>query len=882
MTGTTLKALNEGYCEFTATNVGSSSFHPLSETLTVEIIPKEAQTLPSYPYEILGTSTVTFPSKTDKGGLLTYTSLTPEYCTVAGTKVTGVSEGNCELEVSAPETPTGTDYYELLYVYVYPRQTLSLEFMPDSNITDGQKITLAEYTNEGPRLTWSSTTLSVCSITALQLSAVDPGECVFTGAYAGDTGYEPFTATYTITVDPKEAQTLTTNFVSMVGLNTQALPQKTDQNTKVNWLTLSPTICSITGTTVKGVDLSNAEETRECSLRATAAEISTHAMLSDTYVFDVEPRTPQTFTYSTTPITEGLGFSVPASTAETISLTWISLSTSKCTVKTLAITTINAGDCTLRASNLGTNNLLGYSELFTVTVLPLPAQSLPASPAIPASIKGVATATLPAKTQQNSTITWSSTTQSVCTVSGTTVKAVSPGACTLKAQAPKVTGQFTAYNADVPMTIVEGDPQSLAGVIATQIVGTESTDLPAATQQTSALTWSSLTGDICTVTVSKGVSKVTGVSPGTCQVRGTAAAIGSYRAYQEDTSITIQPKTAQSLTMTLTEIVGTNNVQLPMYTNTPASRLLYWNINTPSTCAVSAGRLVGISPGPCSITASAVSNETYAYFSQTYNITIQPKVTQSITFGLTEVIGTNSVQLPTYTNTPASMSLSWNTNTPSICNVSASKVIGISPGSCSITASAAPNNTYAYFSQTYNITIQPKTAQSVNFSGTPNVITGTKTVSLPLVTTPGGKPIKWSSTTSWACKLSGNVVTGTSPLTQTNCKVVGSATGDATYADLLAANATLNITAKPKSDQPTPVVNTSNLAKGATRALPVTSPANIVVTSWKVAPSSTSICKVSGYTLTALNVTGTCTFTATNAGNAEYKALNKSYSILVP
>ncbi len=886
ITGSSLKALNaesideNGLCRFSAQHAGNSTFAVFSDTVAIEILSKDAQYVEEYPPEISGTSTVVFPLKTVQGGVLTYVSLTPDICTVTGNKVTGVSEGNCELEVTAPETATGTDFSDVFTPYVWPRTEQMLDYTPDDPMPDGGKQTLASTTDAGLKVTWVSNTPSICSISSVTLTAVDPGTCEFTAMQAGTTAFAPLSQDFSIVIDSKEPQTLTTNFVAMVGLNTQALPQKTDQNTKVTWTTKSPLVCSITGTTVKGVDVSNSVETRECSIRANAAEISTHAVFSDTYTFDVEPRTPQTFPYSTTPITEGLGFSVPASTTETIPLTWASLSTSTCTVKALAITTINAGDCTLRASNLGTNNLLGYSELFTVTVLPLPAQSLPASPIIPAEIKGVATATLPAKTQQNSTLTWSSTTQSICTVSGTTVKAVSPGTCTLKAQAPKVTGQFTAYNADVPITIVEGDPQSLAGSIAAEIVGTGSTDLPAATQQSSALTWSSLTSAVCTVTVSKGVIKVTGVSPGTCQVRGTAAAIGSYKAYQEDTAITIQPKTAQSLSLSFSEIIGTNSATLPVKTST-GGETVNWLTDTTDICSLAGGKVTGKSSGTCKVYGTASSTATYAAFAQLYNITIQPKIAQSLLLSFSEIVGTNTAVLPVKTST-GEVLVYWTSDTPNICSLVGGKVTGKSPGTCKLYGTAASTATYLAFAQFYNIPIQPKTTQLVDFSGTTNVITGTKTVSLPLVTTTGGKTIKWSSTTSWACKLSGNVVTGTSPLTQTNCKVVGSATGDATYADLLPANATLNITVKPKTDQPTPVVNTSNLAKGATRSLPVTSPANIVVTSWKVASSSTSICKVSGYTLTALNVTGTCTIIATNAGNAEYKALNKSYTILVP
>lgn|GEM_PF-2289899 len=356
----------------------------------------------------------------------------------------------------------------------------------------------------------------------------------------------------------------------------------------------------------------------------------------------------------------------------------------------LVVTTINAGDCNIRAFNAGTKDLLGYDEQFTVTVLPLPEQSLPASPVVPTSLKGVATGTLPAKTQQNATITWTSSTTSKCTVSGTTVKAVDAGTCTLAAIAPKIVGQFTAFSDSVDIDIIEGDPQTLSAVpsLPTSILGTGSAPLPVTTQQGAQVTWSSQTSSVCTIVLSKGAPSVAGVTDGTCTIRATAPATSTFRAYQEDIDVTIQPRDTQVLTVALVSITGTGSGMLPTITTTGAQKVT-WSLSTPNTCTLAGNKVTGKMPGTCTVVANA-------------------------------------------------------------------------PGTAA----------YLPLTDSYDITINAKTAQSVNFTGVSATITGTQTVNLPLLTNPGNKAIKWA-TRSPSCTLKGNIVTGKAPLAISTCTVVG-------------------------------------------------------------------------------------------------------------
>jgi hypothetical protein len=263
----------------------------------------------------------------------------------------------------------------------------------------------------------------------------------------------------------------------------------------------------------------------------------------------------QTITFSAIPAqTVGTPLTLSATATSGLPVTFTSTTTSVCTVSGTTATLLAAGTCTIQATqdgDAGYSAATPVSQSFTVNG---EAQTITFG-AIATQTVGTPL-TLSATATSGLAVTFTSTTASVCTVSGTMATFLAPGTCTIDAsQAGGLSGGVTYAEATTVPQSFTVNPAPVAqtitfGAIAAQTVGTPLT-LSATATSGLAVTFTSTTTSVCTVSG----TTATFLTAGTCiinanQAGGISDGVNYAPAPMVSQSFTVNASLATAFTLT--------------------------------------------------------------------------------------------------------------------------------------------------------------------------------------------------------------------------------------------------------------------------------------------------------------------------------------------
>ncbi len=245
------------------------------------------------------------------------------------------------------------------------------------------------------------------------------------------------------------------------------------------------------------------------------------------------PKLNQTITFNaqTSPRTYSTGatFSISpqASASSGLSITYTSDTPSVCTTPGTTSTTVTmqgAGTCTIRANQNGNSTYNAATDVTRSITINKGNQTVTfgSQAATPAFSNGGTFNLSPAASASSGlAITYSSTTPSVCTkaASGIVVTMVSVGTCTIQAAQPGNTDWNAAGSVSRSITIIKGNQTITFPAQSNKaFVANATFSLTSVTASSGlALTYASLTPDICTVAVST-TNSITMVDNGTCTI----------------------------------------------------------------------------------------------------------------------------------------------------------------------------------------------------------------------------------------------------------------------------------------------------------------------------------------------------------------------------
>ena len=445
---------------------------------------------------------------------------------------------------------------------------------------------------------------------------------------------------------------------------------------------------------------------------------------------------------------------------------------------------------------------------------------------------------------------------SVCTVSGNTVTPVIAGTCTITATQA---GNGTYAPAEASVSVSTGASQTIIfGPINSQSITAGTLALNASASSGLQVTFASTTPAVCTVSG----STATFVAVGACTINATQAGNSTYAPAPLVTQSFQITLATQTITFNAVpqQVLSTGSVALSA-TASSGLTVTFTSITLP-VCTVSGSTATLVTIGTCTIEAMQAGNGTYdpaTPVTQSFQIVVLP---QTITFNPigSQVLSTGSIGLSATAS--SGLPVMFSSVTLPVCTVSGTTAIFVTLGTCTINATQQGNTTYAPATpvqQSFQIILL---AQTITFNPIPNQVLSTGAISLS-ATASSGLAVSFSSMTASVCSVSGNTA---QLLTVGTCTIQASQAGNTTYAAAspvsqslqisLLALQTITFNAIPERILGAPALP---ILTSASSGLPVTLSSN-----------TSGICTVAGLVISVVN-TGTCSITASQAGNASYE-----------
>lgn len=458
-----------------------------------------------------------------------------------------------------------------------------------------------------------------------------------------------------------------------------------------------------------------------------------------------------------------------------------------------------------------------------------------------------------------------STTTPVCTANALVITFVTTGTCTIVANQPGNADWLPAPPATRTFTISKGIQSiAFANITAKTMAQSPYAVAPTATSGL-VVALSSTTAPVCTVTG----FVITFVAPGSCSITANQVGDGNWLAAAAVTRTFTVSLAAQ--TITFATITAKTMLQSPLTVSPTASSGLAATLTSSTTpvCTVSGFVITFISAGSCTITATQAGNGIYAAAPAAPRTFTISQVTQTITF--VSPGSSTLAQSPLTVSGQASSGLPvlFTTSTPAVCTAGGSNgtlITLLTIGSCTVTASQAGSAVYKSASQARTFSVTQAT-QSITFGTVPtaSLLQGSVTMT---ATVSSGLPVNYTTSTGAVCTAGGANGATITLIKTGNCRVVASQAGNAIWKaapnvaqtfSVIAGKLTQTITFGPLADRS---------VSQPPETLAATASSGLAVT---LVASPAATCTLGGTVLTLQNL-GTCTITASQAGNAVYLA----------
>lgn len=318
------------------------------------------------------------------------------------------------------------------------------------------------------------TTIGDGVVAYVTFNILNPGTTTLTNIITSDSGANPngdpvaMTGSNGIITVAKASQTIgAINFnpaTVSAGGGTTTVSAVATSGLPVSFASTTPNVCTVNGSTVTALTSGT------CTIAADQAGNGAYNAAPQV-TGSITPSKPiQTIgaiSFAPATITIGGATTVSAVATSGLPVTFTSTTTSVCTVSGTTVTALTTGICTIAANQAG-NDIYSAAAQITGNITPGKlAQTIGAISFAPATVNVGGTTTVSASATSTLAVSFTSSTINVCTVSGTTVTALTSGTCTIAADqagngdynaAPQVTGSI------IPVATVPGTPTNVTAV----------------------------------------------------------------------------------------------------------------------------------------------------------------------------------------------------------------------------------------------------------------------------------------------------------------------------------------------------------------------------------------------------------------------------------
>jgi len=287
-------------------------------------------------------------------------------------------------------------------------------------------------------VSFTSLTPSICTVSAAEASLLTEGTCTIQATQAGNAEYLAATA-----VSRSFTVHLASQTISFPGVTTEeyaastlALSAKASSGLVVKLTSLTPSVCTVSGSTASLLISGT------CTIQASQTGNNVYGPATDVNQSFTVHKANQSITFAAIGTeTAGSTVSLSANASSGLPVTLTSLTPSVCSVSGSTASLLLAGICTIQASQAGNAVYAAASDVHQGFSVNRKSQTI-TFPAIAAQVVGTPLS-LKATASSGLAVAFTSTTTSICTVSGTTASMLAAGTCTIEAMQAG-NGEFSA------------------------------------------------------------------------------------------------------------------------------------------------------------------------------------------------------------------------------------------------------------------------------------------------------------------------------------------------------------------------------------------------------------------------------------------------------
>lgn len=805
------------------------------------------------------------------------------------------TRGSSTFTISATNS-SGSVTSSSISLAVQENQTVTINDPASQTYSPGGTFAVSGSATSGLPVTFGSSTSSVCTVSGTTVSILTGGTCTITGNQAGDSDWlvapqatrnvtinkASQTVSFTYTGGPKTYGNAPFSVASMASATSGLTPTFTSSTAPVCTVTPGGDVTLV----AQGTCTLVADQPGDSSyLAATSTVSQSFTVNRGTTTISWSPTTALTMPQS--PVT----FAAASSLAGAITYAVTNAGLTGCTVdsSTRVLTFTAVGSCTVSATAARNDQYesVATSATFVITKADQTI-SITDPGAKTYSVGG--TFTISATATSSLTVSFGSSTTSICTVSGTTVTIVGAGTCRITADQAG-DGSYNAAPQATQDVVISPAATTVTWSPTTAVLTTASPMTPSALASVStgggAITYSVASAGTTACTVDPDSGVLTYTTSGSCTVTATSAATANYASGATSVTFVIS-KVAQTITfgsLSSPRAYSADPFAISATTTAPGL-LLTFTASPASVCSVTSGTsLVGgattgsvrmLAVGTCTIVASQAGSDRYSAATdvpQTLTISQGTQAALSFANSMSSTFG-QTLTLSTIGGT-GSGGVTYNLVAAGTANCSVNSSTGVvtfgSAGQCTVSATKAGGGVYA------DVTTSTAT---ITVARAPQ--TTTITSSVPANPLPGGTYAVTATASSGltaTLSLLGSIgvcsITSTGAGTATvtfiasgTCTVMASNLGDGNYLapevedtqviEVGALNQSITFAALSDKDfgsAPFSVSATASSGLGVT-----------------FSTATSAVCTVSSAGRVVIVTVGVCKVTAAQNGNAQYAA----------
>ncbi len=473
VSGTTLTLVSAGTCSIYAAQPGNTIYAAApTQSRSFFVVGAQTISFTALSTQTLGATPPALSATATSGLSVQFASNTPLVCTVSGNTLTLVSAGTCSVSGSQAGSSTYTAAPTVTQSFSVAQATQAISFTSPGNQTMGSSPSALYATaTSGLPVQFASNTPSVCTVNGTTLTLVSAGTCTITASQTGNSTYAaatPFAQSVAVAL---ATQTLT--FASpgnqTMGTAPTALSATATSGLTVQFASSTPSVCTVSGNTLT---LASAGT---CTITASQPGNNSYSAATVATRSVTVVQATQTISF-TQPPDQYLNVTPTALSATATSGLTVQFSTSSsavCTVSGATLTLVSPGTCIITASQPG-NSIYAAAPTQPKSFFVVGTQSITfSSPGN--QILGTTPAALSASATSGLSVQFTSSTASICTVSGTTLTLVASGTCTITASQSGSSTYSAATPVSQSFTVAAGGISAANGkVLYNQVGGTAS------------------------------------------------------------------------------------------------------------------------------------------------------------------------------------------------------------------------------------------------------------------------------------------------------------------------------------------------------------------------------------------------------------------------